>query len=159
MPGGQPMLLSSLFVFIFTAVKNSQPYHWHDHHQVEAFAAIILSPSGSFTVLNLMQCLNAQLRIPLTDWWITIPFNWQKSSANAPCLISSRFIWCQRYWNGDCCYSNQVLWSPRCEARQRPISCEHNCHLGIDSQGTQQKCPKVPQRKGIGRIQKCLQKC
>ncbi len=96
------MLLSSLTVFSFTAVKNRWPYCWRDHHQVEAFAAITLSTRGSFTVVNLMQCLNAQLRIPLTDWWITIPFNWQKSSANAHCPISSRFFWCQRYWNGTC---------------------------------------------------------
>ncbi len=157
-PGGQPTHLSSLSVLIFTSVKNSQPYCWRDQYQVEAFAAMTLSPRGSFTVVNLMQFLNAQLRIPLTDWGITIPFNWQKSSANAHCPISSRFIWCQHYWNGAPHYSNQALWSPRHEAHWRPISCECGCHLGIDSR-TQQKCPKVPQRKEIGRIQKHLQEC
>ena len=35
-----------------------------------------------------MQCLNAQLRIPLTDWGIIMPFNWQQS-ANAHCPMSS----------------------------------------------------------------------
>ncbi len=118
MPGGQPSLLSSLSVFIFTAVKNSWPYCWRDHHQVEAFAAITLSPRGRFTVVNFMQCLNAQSRIPLTDWWITLPFNWQKSSANAHCPISSRFIWCQRYWDGACRYSNQAPWSTIHEDRK-----------------------------------------
>jgi hypothetical protein len=54
-----------------------------------------------------------------------IPFNWQKSSAYAHCPISSRFIWC--YYECD-------------------------CHLGIDSRGTQWKCPKVPQRKGLVRF-------
>jgi hypothetical protein len=57
-------------------------------HSQNVPSAITLSPRGSFKVVNWMQRLNAQLRIPLINWGIIILFNWQQS-ANAHCPISS----------------------------------------------------------------------